>query len=40
MVDEIIKISKLDTKVINSTLSIMELKGMIKNKTSGEYIIC
>ncbi|OGF24245.1 DNA protecting protein DprA, partial [Candidatus Falkowbacteria bacterium RIFCSPLOWO2_02_FULL_45_21] len=30
-VDELIRLTNLDTSVINSTLTIMEMKGMIKN---------
>ncbi len=33
--DEIIKISKLDTAVINSTLSILEIRGVAKNTDIG-----
>ncbi len=36
--DEIIKISKLDTAVINSTLSILELRGIAKSNEIGYYI--
>ena len=36
--DEIIKISKLDTAVINSTLSILELRGVAKSNEIGYYI--
>ena len=36
--DEIIKISKLDTSVINSTLSILELRGIAKSNEIGYYI--
>lgn len=37
--DEIIKISKLDTPTINSKLSILEIKGVIKNTGSGYELI-
>jgi len=37
-VDEIIKKSALDTSVINSTLSILELAGIIKNDLIGYYL--
>ncbi|MFA6995514.1 MAG: DNA-processing protein DprA [Patescibacteria group bacterium] len=36
--DEIIKKSKLDTAIINSTLSILEIKGVAKNDESGYYL--
>lgn len=36
--NEIIKISKLDTSVINSTLSILELQGIVKTSEMGYYI--
>jgi transcription initiation factor IIE alpha subunit len=36
--DEITKISKLDTAVINSTLSILELRGIAKCNEIGYYI--
>lgn len=36
--DEIIKKSKLDTATINSTLSILEIKGVAKNDESGYYL--
>lgn len=36
--DEIIRLSQLDTSIINSTLSILEIKGVIKN-INGNYFI-
>ena len=33
--DEIIKLTKLDTSTINSTLSILEIRGIIRNNASG-----
>jgi len=36
--DEITRIAKLDTSVINSTLSILELRGIAKNDELGYYI--
>lgn len=36
--DEIVKITKLDTSVINSTLSILELRGIAKTNEMGYYI--
>ena len=36
--DEITRLSKLDTSVINSTLSILELRGIAKNDDLGYYI--
>ncbi len=38
-IDELKQLTKLDTSVINSTLTIMEMKGMIKNTGSMEYIL-
>jgi len=38
-VDELKQLTKLDTSIINSTLTIMEMKGMIKNLGSMQYII-
>ena len=38
-IDELIKLTKLDTSVINSTLTIMEMKGMIKNLGGTQYVI-
>jgi DNA processing protein len=39
-IDEIIKISKLPTGIVNSTLMILELKRTIRNLGKGNYIIC
>jgi len=36
--DDIISPSGLDTKIINSTLTIMEMKGLVKNTGAGMYI--
>lgn len=36
--DDIIRASGLDTKIINSTLTIMEIKGLVKHVGSGTYI--
>ena len=36
--DDIIQSSGLDTKIINSTLTIMEMKGMVRNTGAGMYI--
>jgi len=38
-INEIIRLTKLDTKNINSTLSILELRGIVKNAGAGEYIL-
>jgi DNA processing protein len=38
-VDELVRLTKLDTSVINSTLTIMEMKGIIKNLGSMQYIL-
>jgi DNA processing protein len=37
--DEIIRETKLDTKIINSTLSILEIKNAVKNVGGGNYIV-
>jgi DNA processing protein len=36
-IEELIKLTKLDASVINSTLTIMEMKGMIKNLGGAQY---
>ena len=36
--DDLIQSSGLDTKIINSTLTIMEMKGLVKNTGAGMYI--
>ena len=36
-VDELVRLTKLDTSVINSTLTIMEMKGAVKNLGKGVY---
>lgn len=38
-VDELIRLTKLDTATINSTLVIMEMKGVIKNLGSMQYVL-
>lgn len=38
-INELIRLSKLDTNVINSTLVIMEMKGMIKNLGNMQYVL-
>jgi DNA processing protein len=38
-IDKIIKLSKLETSVASSTLSLMEMKGMVKNIGGQNYII-
>jgi len=38
-VNELIRTSKLDTKIINSTLTIMEMKGMVKNLGNMQYVL-
>ena len=38
-INDIIRLSSLDTSKINSTLIIMEMKGMVKNLGGGEYTI-
>ncbi len=37
-IDRIIKISKLDTSTVISTLSILEMQGMVKDMGGGNYI--
>jgi len=39
-IDEIIKISKLPTSAVNSTLMILELKKAVRNLGKGNYILC
>lgn len=38
-INELIRLSKLDTNVINSTLVIMEMKGMVKNLGNMQYVL-
>jgi DNA processing protein len=38
-IDELIRLTKLDTSTINSTLTIMEMKGMIKNLGGMQYVL-
>lgn len=38
-INDLIRLTKLDTNVINSTLIIMEMKGMIKNLGNMHYIL-
>ncbi len=38
-VDNLVKKSKLDTAVVTSTLTLMEMKGKVKNLGGMEYII-
>ena len=38
-VDELVRLTKLDTAVINSTLTIMEMKGMVKNLGNMQYVL-
>ena len=38
-VDELIRLTKLDTSTINSTLTIMEMKGMVKNLGGMQYVL-
>lgn len=37
-IDEIVKQSKLDIKIVSSTLMMLELKGVVKNTGGGYYI--
>ncbi|PIR13074.1 DNA-protecting protein DprA [Candidatus Falkowbacteria bacterium CG11_big_fil_rev_8_21_14_0_20_39_10] len=38
-INELIRLTKLDTNVINSTLTIMEMKGMVKNLGGMQYVL-
>lgn len=38
-IDEITKKSKLDTRLVSSTLIMLELKGIVKNTGGGHYIL-
>ena len=38
-VDELIRLTNLDTSVINSTLTIMEMKGLVKNLGNMQYVL-
>ncbi len=38
-IDELIKLTKLNTSVINSALTIMEMKGMVKNLGGTQYVV-
>lgn len=38
-INDLIRLTKLDTNVINSTLTIMEMKGMVKNLGNMQYIL-
>jgi len=38
-IDEIVRLTKLDTSAINSTLTIMEMKGMVKNLGGMQYVL-
>lgn len=38
-IDELVRETKLDTATINSTLTIMEMKGMIKNLGGMQYVL-
>ena len=38
-IDEIVRLTKLDTSIISSTLVIMEMKGMVKNLGNMEYVL-
>ncbi|MFH1522719.1 MAG: DNA-processing protein DprA [Patescibacteria group bacterium] len=38
-IDDIIRLTKLKTNVINSTLTIMEMKGMVKNLGGMQYVL-
>ena len=38
-IDELKQLTKLDTSVINSTLTIMEMKGIVKNLGNMQYVL-
>lgn len=38
-VDELIRLTKLDTSLINSTLTLMEMKGMVRNLGNMNYVL-
>jgi len=38
-IDELVRLTKLNTSIINSTLTLMEMKGMIKNLGSMQYVL-
>ncbi len=38
-INDLIRLTKLDTNIINSTLTIMEMKGMVKNLGNMEYVL-
>lgn len=38
-VDELVRLTKLDASIINSTLTIMEMKGQIKNLGGMQYVL-
>lgn len=38
-IDELIRLTKLDASIINSTLTIMEMKGQIKNLGGLQYVL-
>ena len=38
-IDELMRLTKLDTSKINSTLTIMEMKGLVKNLGGMQYVI-
>jgi len=38
-IDELVRLSGLDTSIINSTLTIMEMKGMVRNLGGMQYIL-
>ena len=38
-INDLIRLTKLDTNIINSTLTIMEMKGMVKNLGNMQYVL-
>lgn len=38
-IDELVRLTKLDASTINSTLTVMEMKGMIKNLGGLQYVL-
>lgn len=38
-IDKIVEISKLETNLVNSTLSLMEMKGKVRNSGGAQYVL-
>ncbi|MBU1164948.1 DNA-processing protein DprA [Patescibacteria group bacterium] len=39
-IDKIVKLTAMDIQKVNSTLTMMEMKGMVKNLGGGNYVLC